>query len=98
VEAPSEPSTLILASLAAETRHGHAIMRDIEDFARVRLGPGTLYGALQRLERAGLIEAVPSTDRRQPYRLTAAGTTALSARLEAYGRVLRAAEHRLDGR
>jgi len=72
VEAPSEPSTLILASLAAETRHGHAIMRDIEAFARVRLGPGTLYGALQRLERAGLIEAVPSTDRRQPYRLTAA--------------------------
>ncbi len=47
-------------------------MRDIEAFARVRLGPGTLYGALQRLERAGLIEAVPSTDRRQPYRLTAA--------------------------
>ncbi|MDQ3552870.1 MAG: PadR family transcriptional regulator [Chloroflexota bacterium] len=89
---------MILASLTAESRHGHAIMRDIEDFAGVRLGPGTLYGALQRLERDGLIEAVPSNDRRQPYRLTLVGTKALSARLEAFATVIRTAEQRLDTR
>lgn len=98
MEVPHEPGTLILASLAAETRHGHAIMRDIEEFAGVRLGPGTLYGALQRLERDGLIEAMPSQDRRHPYRLTVAGAKALSVRLKAYATVLRTAEHRLDTR
>ena len=98
MEAPNDPGTLILASLTADTRHGHAIMQDIESFAGVRLGPGTLYGALQRLERDGLIKAVPAADRRQPYRLTEAGSKALSARLEAFAAVIRTAEHRLDTR
>src|SRR5665811_658764 len=42
------------------------------------LGPGTLYGALDRLERLGLIESLPAEDRRHPYRITAPGAAALT--------------------
>ncbi len=45
------------------------------------LGPGTLCGALSRLESRGLIEAMPSAERRQPYRLTAPGAAVLVAQL-----------------
>jgi DNA-binding PadR family transcriptional regulator len=75
------PATLILSSLAAGPKHGWALTKDIEDFAAVRLAPGTLYEALNRLEGLGLIEAVPSDDRRRPYKLTAAGATALREHL-----------------
>lgn len=49
----SEPALLILVSLAEQPRHGYSMTEDIEAVAGVRLGPGTLYGALARLERAG---------------------------------------------
>jgi DNA-binding PadR family transcriptional regulator len=77
------PATLILSSLADGTKHGYALTRDIEAFAGVRLAPGTLYEALARLDAQGLIEAVPTEDRRRPYRLTPAGATVLRAHLEA---------------
>ena len=77
----SDPSLLIMASLASGPRHGYAMMEDIEAFAHVRLGPGTLYGALARLEQRGWIEPLPAEDRRRPYRLTAAGAVALREQL-----------------
>ena len=46
----SDPTLLVLASLAEGDKHGYAMMEDIERFAGVRLGPGTLYGAITRLE------------------------------------------------
>jgi DNA-binding PadR family transcriptional regulator len=73
----SDPGVLILASLAGGQKHGYAMMEDIEAMAGVHLGPGTLYGALSRLEHFGLIEALPADERRRPYRLTAAGTASL---------------------
>src|SRR5664280_2204230 len=73
----SDPALLILTSLAGGEKHGYAMMEDIEATAGVRLGPGTLYGALSRLEQYGLIEALPADQRRRPYRLTAAGTAFL---------------------
>ena len=79
----SDPALLILASLAGGPRHGYAMMEDIAAFARLRLGPGTLYGALARLEQRGWIEALPAEDRRRPYRLTAAGAAALREQLTA---------------
>jgi DNA-binding PadR family transcriptional regulator len=45
----------------------------------VTLGPGALYGAITRLEERGLIEPLGGEDRRKPYRITAAGSTALAA-------------------
>lgn len=77
----SDPSLLILASLAGGPKHGYAMMEDIEAMSGVRLGPGTLYGALARLERRGLIQPLESEDRRRPYRLTAVGATALREQL-----------------
>jgi DNA-binding PadR family transcriptional regulator len=69
---------LILTSLAAGSKHGHALAKDIEDFAGVALGPGALYGAITRLEEGGLIEPLESDDRRRPYRITATGSAALA--------------------
>jgi DNA-binding PadR family transcriptional regulator len=64
---------LILASLAEGDKHGYAIMVDVKAFAGVRLGAGTLYGAITRLEQLGWIAGLDSGDRRRPYRLTASG-------------------------
>jgi DNA-binding PadR family transcriptional regulator len=82
------PATLILSSLAEGTKHGWALTKDIEAFAGVRLAPGTMYEALSRLEGLGLIEPVPSEDRRRPYRLTATGATALRDHLATQRRVV----------
>src|SRR5690349_7615474 len=77
----SDPSLLILASLAAGPKHGYAMIEDIEQMGGVRLGPGTLYGALARLEARGFIEALAAEDRRRPYRLTVLGAAALREQL-----------------
>src|ERR1700691_6386070 len=91
----SGPASLILSSLADGAKHGYALTKDIESFAGVRLGPGTLYEALSRLEAHGLIEAVDSDDRRRPYRLTSVGATALKAHLAAQARVTEVGLRRL---
>src|SRR4051794_10982754 len=77
----SEPALLILASLAGSPKHGYAIEKDIEQFSGIRLEPGTLYGALARLESRGWIEPLPAEERRRPYRLTGLGATVLRSRL-----------------
>jgi DNA-binding PadR family transcriptional regulator len=81
------PATLILSSLADGPKHGYALTKDIEQFAGLRLAPGTLYEALGRLESQGLIEALESQDRRRPYQLTASGAAALRAHLDDQRRV-----------
>lgn len=91
----SEPALLILISLADGPKHGYAMTDDIDRLSDVRLGPGTLYGAITRLESRGLIEGVPSEDRRNPYRLTALGEKALRARLSAIETVAKAGRLRL---
>jgi len=77
----SDPALLILASLAGGTKHGYAMIVDIERLSGVRLGPGTLYGALTRLTERGLIEALPASDRRHPYCLTPLGQSVLREQL-----------------
>jgi DNA-binding PadR family transcriptional regulator len=84
----SDPSLLVLASLAQADKHGYAIMVDIQAFAGVRLGPGTLYGAITRLEQKGWIRPVRSTGRRQPYSITALGRRHLEEQLEAMNKVV----------
>lgn len=91
----SEPALLILVSLAESPKHGYAITEDIAVFADVRFGPGSLYGAIARLEARGLIEALASEDRRNPYRLTAIGEKALRARLASMQAVTRIGQKRL---
>lgn len=77
----SEPSLFILISLAEQDRHGYAIMEDIEKNHNVKLGPGTLYGAISRLEKAGYIQAVESQDRKKPYHLTEEGQSYLTEQI-----------------
>lgn len=81
------PATLILSSLAGGPKHGYALTKDIEGFSDVHIAPGTMYEALARLERQGLIEPLATTDRRRPYRLTGDGAVALRAHLDSQRRV-----------
>jgi DNA-binding PadR family transcriptional regulator len=91
----TDPSLLVLASLAEGDKHGYAMMADIHAFAGVDLGPGTLYGAITRLEARGLIKAVQSGDRRQPYRITAAGKRQLQDQLSGLDVIVRTGLRRL---
>ena len=91
----SEPALLILISLADGPKHGYAMTEDIAAVADVRLGPGTLYGAIARLESRGLIESMGADDRRNPYRITALGEKALALRLATLEAVTRAGRRRL---
>src|SRR5260370_41103877 len=76
-----DAALLILTSLAGGPKHGYAMIEDIASITGVRLGPGTLYGAISRLESAGLIEALESTDRRRPYQITPRGRRRLEAEI-----------------
>jgi DNA-binding PadR family transcriptional regulator len=91
----SEPALLILISLADSPKHGYAMTQDIEAVSGQRLGPGTLYGAIARLEERGLIRPLPAVDRRRPYKLTPAGLAVLRARLESLRAVTRVGQARL---
>ena len=65
----ADPSLLILTSLADGPKHGYAIMTDVAAFSGVRMEPGTLYGALSRLERRGWIRPLEGAERRRPYEI-----------------------------
>jgi DNA-binding PadR family transcriptional regulator len=93
----SEPGLLILVSLAGGPKHGYAMTLDIESLSGQRLGPGTLYGAIARLEARAWIEALPPIERRRPYRLTKLGKTVLARRLENVRAVTDIGRSRLGG-
>ncbi len=92
----TEPVVLVLTSLADGPKHGYGLAKDIESFSGAKLGPGTLYGALSRLEDRGWIEALPAQDRRRPYKITAAGAESLASHLEKAQRVAATGLHRLE--
>jgi DNA-binding PadR family transcriptional regulator len=91
----TDPALLILASLADGEKHGYAMMEDIAGFAGVRLGPGTLYGAITRLEERGWIRPAESDDRRRPYCITGAGRHYLEEQMASLDRVVKTALRRL---
>lgn len=84
----SDPQFLVLASLAGGPKHGHAMLQDIEQMCGTRLGPGTLYGAMTRLDQQGLIEPLPVEERRKPYRLTQLGQQAFTAKMKTLQRIV----------
>jgi DNA-binding PadR family transcriptional regulator len=91
-----EASVLVLISLAGGPKHGYALLQDVKQFAGVELGPGTLYGALDRLEKLGFIEPLPADERRHPYRITEPGAAALRVHLDSLERVSAAGRLRLQ--
>jgi len=92
----SDPPLLVLASLATGPKHGHAMIEDIAGMCGTRLGPGTLYGAIARLEQQGWIEPLPPEDRRRPYCITAEGKRVLRAKLNTLQQFTRAGLKRLE--
>ena len=91
----ADPTLLILASLAEGDKHGYAMMADIERFAGVRLGPGTLYGAITRLEERGWIRGLSGDERRRPYRLTAQGKRQLHEEIASLEKIVNIGLRRL---
>ena len=92
----SDPPLLVLASLASGPKHGHAMIQDIAGMSGTRLGPGTLYGAIARLEQLGWIEPLPAEERRRPYRITSAGLRVLRAKLATLQQFAQAGLGRLE--
>jgi DNA-binding PadR family transcriptional regulator len=90
----ADPSVLILTSLSDGPKHGYAIMTDVAAFSSVRMEPGTLYGALSRLEKRGWIRPLDTDERRRPYQITAAGQSVLSEQLKTMQQVVRTATRR----
>jgi len=98
---PLTPAVLhILLALSTKERHGYGIMKqvDADSQGKVNMGPGTLYGSLNRMIDAGLInesdkKVDPKLDdeRRVYYKITGPGRRALEAELERYREVVQVA-------
>ncbi len=86
----SETGYYILLSLRRE-RHGYGIMQDVESMTdgRLRIGAGTLYGTLGKMEKQGFIEATAVEDRRKLYQLTADGRELLRREIERLDELVR---------
>lgn len=101
---PAASVHLVLALLAGEM-HGYALMRRVQELSdgAVKMGPGTLYGTLNRLVDDGLI--VETTDRRtrseserrRYYELTASGHTVALEELDRMKALVRRVSGRLAG-
>ncbi len=95
----NDAQMLVLTALAGGPLHGYAINTAIKALTGTKLGPGSLYGALARLEARGLIEPAAersdAQDRHRTVRITAAGRDALRAELEQMARVAQAGLHAL---
>jgi DNA-binding PadR family transcriptional regulator len=90
----ADPSLLILTSLADGPRHGYAIMTDVAGFSGVSMEPGTLYGALSRLERRGWVRPLATEERRRPYEITAAGQEILAEQVKTMQQIVQIARLR----
>ncbi|GAC1428282.1 MAG: PadR family transcriptional regulator [Terriglobales bacterium] len=88
----------ILLALADGRKHGYAILKQVgaDGGTSLRMGPGTLYGSLQRMEAAGLVEELQEipVERRRFYQLTDKGQRALAAELNRLREVLAAAQRK----
>jgi len=91
----SDASLLVLSSLADGPKHGYAMIEDIDAFSGTHLEPGTLYGAIARLERKGWITPLPAEDRRRPYRITAEGAGYLREQVATMERIAHTGATRL---
>ncbi|MEV6151321.1 helix-turn-helix transcriptional regulator [Nonomuraea sp. NPDC052129] len=92
----TDVALLVLISLAEGQKHGYRMINDIEEFSGTALEPGTLYGALMRLEERGWIEPIESAERRKPYRITDGGRAALSEQLATLRRIEQAGARRTE--
>lgn len=91
------PIFYILLSLATKERHGYDIMKQVvsDSQGKVRLGAGTLYGAIKRmLEDKLIVELEPTHARRKYYKLTEKGRTVFSNELQRYNEAVELAKQK----
>jgi DNA-binding PadR family transcriptional regulator len=88
---------LVLTALAAEPMHGHRMQAEVETLSGRPVGPGTLYGAINRLEDGGFIRPVQAPGRRKPYELTDAGRGRLAEEVARTRHFVDIAQRRLGG-
>jgi hypothetical protein len=98
LELYSDPLLLVLVSLGDGPKHGQAMLEDLFEMRGTRLGPGTLFGAIARLERVKLFEPLAADERRQPYRLTTCGARVLRAKLKTRYELARVGLKKLEAR
>jgi DNA-binding PadR family transcriptional regulator len=104
VKGPLTPAVFhILLALSTKERHGYGIMKQVrsDSQGRVKMGPGTLYGAIGRMIQAGLISESdrkldPEMDdeRRIYYKITDTGRKALAAELQRYREIVAVAQEK----
>ena len=102
--APLTPAVLhILLALSTQERHGYGIMKQVvaDSQGKVNMGPGTLYGSLGRMIKAGLIgesdkkiDPEMDNERRVYYKITGLGEKALAAELQRYREVVAVAKQK----
>jgi DNA-binding PadR family transcriptional regulator len=90
-----EPATLVLLSLVSGPKHGYAIMINVEEEMGFKLGPGTLYGAIAKLIKLGMIKAIKTKDRAKPYQITDSGREAVSEYLRTWSPIIALGKKRL---
>jgi DNA-binding PadR family transcriptional regulator len=95
---PLTEATFYILLALASPQHGYAVMQDVEQMSNqsVQLGPGTLYGAFNKLEENKLIRKIDEVDRRKIYALTAAGEQLLLAQAKRFEVMLKNVEARTD--
>jgi len=94
-----EPAVWIMVAIADRPRHGYAIMKEIRAVGGFSMRPGTLYAALARMDRAGLVEEIQTSNYRQrPFRLTAFGRSRLADDLHILASLVQLGQRRLKAR
>ncbi|MET9919207.1 methyltransferase domain-containing protein [Streptomyces sp. NPDC006435] len=83
----NDAQMLVLCALADGPLHGYAINAAIEQVSGHRLGPGSLYGALARLEAKQLVKPLEEKGRQRPFRLTPAGRELLEREAHSMARL-----------
>jgi DNA-binding PadR family transcriptional regulator len=91
-----DPSMLILLSLSEHDKHGYMIMEDMRNNFNIDFSPGTLYGAITRLEKDDLIEPAATKGRRVSYQITPSGIELLSGHIESLQTFISIGSARLD--
>jgi DNA-binding PadR family transcriptional regulator len=100
--APLTPAVFhILLALFGKERHGYDVMQQVRSDSRnaVKMGPGTLYGSLERMIDAGLVAKSNTRDpRRIFYKLTALGEKTLRAETDRLSRLVAVARQHLENK
>lgn len=90
-----EPATLVLLALMSGPKHGYALMQSIEEEMDFKIGPGTLYGAIAKLLKMGMIRGLESQERAKPYEITDQGRRVIEEYVRRWSPIIKLGQARL---